>query len=123
MGVKLHEIELNAKDPEASKKFYNELLGLPITRDQEGLKVFDSGRPGLDVDASVHNAGKVSISFLVADLGKFVEELRGKGVEVEDPSEAHLGMRAVTLEDPDGYLIQIQSPTAASPDWLKSMVQ
>ena len=50
MGLKLHEIELNAKDSEASKRFYNDLLGVPVNIDQKGLKCFDSGWPGLDID-------------------------------------------------------------------------
>jgi catechol 2,3-dioxygenase-like lactoylglutathione lyase family enzyme len=123
LKIKLHEIEINAKDPEASKRFYNAVLGLPITVDQEGLKCFDSGWPGLDVDASVHFPGKVSISFLVEDIDAFVKHLRAKGVEVDEPGESHLGMRAFALEDPDGYRIEIQSPTEDSPQWLRDMVK
>jgi catechol 2,3-dioxygenase-like lactoylglutathione lyase family enzyme len=123
MKLVLHEIELNAKDPEASKKFYHEMLGLPIFHDQKGLKVFDSGWPGLDVDASIHFPGQVSLSFLVKDLDRFVAELRAKGVEAPDPAGSHLGMRAVALTDPDGHRVEIQSPTDASPDWLKKMVE
>jgi len=122
MDLKLHEIELYATDPEASKKFYHEILGLPVCVNEKGLKVFDSGWPYLDFDTSVHSPGKVSISFLVKDLDQFVEKLRAKGTEVEDPRDAHLGMRAVVLEDPDGHRIAIQSPTDASPDWLKGMI-
>ena len=122
MKLKLHEIELNAKDPEASKKFYHGILGLRISQDHEGLKVFDSGWPYLDVDALVHHPGQVSISFLVQDLGKFVRELRAKGVNVGEATAAHLGVRAIILTDPDGHRVAIRAPTDASPDWLKGMV-
>ncbi len=122
MKLKLHEIELNAKDPEASKKFYSDVLGLPINRDQEGLKCFDSGWAGLDIDTSVHFPGKVSISFLVEDIDQFIKELRDKGIQVDDPSDSHLGMRAVFLEDPDGHRVEIQSPAEKSPEWLKKMI-
>ncbi len=123
MRLKLHEIELNARDPEASNRFYHDVLGLRLDVDQKGLKVFDSGRPGLDVDASVHFPGKVSISFLVEDVDAFVEELRAKGILVDDPKDSHLGMRAVALEDPDGHRIEIQSATDRSPDWMKRMMR
>ena len=123
MKLKLHEIELYTKDPEASKQFYHEILGLPMNVDIKGLKVFHPGWDGLDFDTSVHFPGEVSISFLVADLDKFVEELRAKGIEVEEPGPAHLEMRSVDLRDPDGYRISIQSPTEASEDWLKGMVE
>jgi catechol 2,3-dioxygenase-like lactoylglutathione lyase family enzyme len=85
MKLKLHEIELNAKDSEASKRFYNDLLGVPVNVDQKGLKCFDSGWPGLDIDVSIHFPGKASISFLVNDIDQFVKKLRAKGVKVEDP--------------------------------------
>ena len=123
MKLKLHEIEFNAEDVEASKRFYNNLLGVPVNVDQKGLKCFDSGWTGLDIDISIHFPGKVSISFLVDDIDQFVKELRGKGVQVNDPVGSHLGMRAVVLEDPDGHRVEIQSPTEKSPDWLRKMIQ
>ena len=123
MKLKLHEIELNTKDPEASKRFYNDLLGVPVNVDQKGLKCFDSGWPGLDIDISIHFPGKVSISFLVDDIDQFVKELRGKGFEVDNPDDSHLGMRAVALEVPDGHRVEIQAPTEKSPNWLRKMVR
>ena len=123
MKIKLHEIELDAKDPETSKRFYHEKLGIPINLDKNGLKCFDSGYPGLDIDASIHFPGKVSISFLVEDIDAYVKELRAKGLDVDDPGDSHLGMRAFALEDPDGHRIEIQSPTEKSPQWLKDMLK
>jgi catechol 2,3-dioxygenase-like lactoylglutathione lyase family enzyme len=123
MKLRLHEIELNAKDPEASKSFYTDVLGIPILLDQQGLKCFDSGWPGLDIDASIHFPGQMSISFLVEDIDQFVNELRDKGVQVDDPDGSHLGMRAVALEDPDGHRVEIQAPTEKSPEWLKKMAK
>jgi catechol 2,3-dioxygenase-like lactoylglutathione lyase family enzyme len=120
---KLHEIELNAKDPEASKRFYSDILGISIMLNQRGLKCFDSGWMGLDFDVSTHFPGKVSISFLVPDIDQFVTELKEKGVQVEAPRESHLGMRAVALEDPDGHRVEIQTPTEKSPDWLRKMIE
>jgi len=123
MKIKLHEIELDAKDPEASKRFYHETLGIPINLDENGLKCFDSGYTGLDIDASVHFPGKVSISFLVEDIDAYAKELRAKGLDVDDPGDSHLGMRAFALEDPDGHRVEIQSPTEKSPQWLKDMLK
>ena len=123
MKIRLHEIELNAKDPDASKKFYHDILGLGVAVDQDGLKVFDSGWPGIDVDASTHYPGKTSVSFLVEDLDKFIAELKTKSVIADAPYNTHLGMRAITMHDPDGHRIEIQSPTEHSPQWLKEMVK
>ena len=91
--------------------------------DQEGLKVFDSGWPGIDVEVSTHYPGKTSISFLVEDLDKFIAELKAKGVNVGAPYDTHLGMLAITLQDPDGHRIEIQCPTQKSPEWLKKMAK
>ena len=49
--------------------------------------------------------------------------LRKKGIEVEDPSDSHLGMIAFSLEDPDGYRVETQSPTEKSPEWLRNMMR
>lgn len=123
MKIKLHEIELSSQDPEASKRFYHELLGLPIYVDQEGLKVFDSGWAGLDLDTSVHFPGQVSLSFLVEDSEAFARGLRAKGIPVDDPQDTHLGMRAFELADPDGHRVEIHSPTEQSPEWLRDLVK
>jgi len=120
--MKLHEIESYSKDPEVSKRFYHETLGLWIDIDQKGLKVFRSGWDGLDIDASQHFLGKVSISFLVPNIDEYVKRLREKGIDVEDPRDSHLGMRAFSIMDPDGYRIEIQSPTDKSPQWLREMI-
>jgi catechol 2,3-dioxygenase-like lactoylglutathione lyase family enzyme len=122
MKLKLHEIELFMKDQKASRQFYHDVLGLPVLHEKEGLGVFDSGWSGLNLDTSVHFPGKVSISFLVEDIDAFVAELRAKGIEVDEPGESHLGMRAVALEDPDGHRVEIQSPTDQSPQWVKDMM-
>jgi catechol 2,3-dioxygenase-like lactoylglutathione lyase family enzyme len=123
MKIRLHEIELNVKNPDASKKFYHEILGLGVAVDQDGLKVFDSGWPGIDIDASTHYPAKTSVSFLIEDLDTFVAELRAKGVTVNAPYKTHLGMHAIAMEDLDGHRIEIQSPTNQSPEWLKAMIR
>lgn len=119
--MKLHEVELYSKDPEASLKFY-QAIGFGINRDQKGLKVFHPGWDEIDLDVSTHFPGKVSISFLVKNIDEYVQRLREKGFKIDDPKESHLGMRAFNIIDPDGYRIEIQSPTEKSPEWLRKMV-
>jgi len=123
LTMRLHEIELAAKDPEASKRFYHELLGLPVRVDQPSLKVFDSGIGGLDFNTSIHNPGCVRVAFLVNDLDQTIAALRAKGVHVLEPFDAHLGMRGIRLEDPDGNLVIIHAPTERSPEWLRSQAK
>lgn len=123
MKLILHEVELNTNDAEAGKKFYHDLLGLPIHVDQKGLKVFDSGWPGLDLDTSTHNRGPITLSFLTDDLDAFAAMLKQKGSNIGEIYEVHLGMRAIELEDPNGNRIEIQSPTDQSPQFLHDMVK
>ncbi|MFH1228076.1 MAG: VOC family protein [Planctomycetota bacterium] len=121
--MKLYEIELYSKDPEASKRFYHQLLGLPVRVDQPGLKVFDSGVDGIDFDASVHHPGRTRVAFLVSDLEQTIKVLKARGLNVPEPSDTHLGMRGVQLEDPDGNIVVIEAPTERSPDWLRNQAK
>ena len=123
MKLILHEIELNSKNPEAGKKFYNDLLGLSVYVDQNGLKVFDSGWAGLDLGVSTHNPEKTTITFLVGNLEECVGDLKKKGCDVGAIYDTHLGMRAIELEDPEGNRIEIQCPTEKSPQYLHDMIK
>jgi catechol 2,3-dioxygenase-like lactoylglutathione lyase family enzyme len=120
--LKLFEIELHSKNPDKTKKFYNETLGLPIKQDINGLKIFDPGIPDIDFDFSQHYTQKTSFSFLVNDINKCREELISKGLKIPEPIDSHLGMKSIRFEDPDGNLIIINSPTEKSPQWLKNMI-
>lgn len=120
MKIKLHEVELEAKDPAASRKFYVETLGLKLNPgSNEGLNVFDSGWPGVDFDTSSHRPGKTVISFLTDDLPGYISRLREKGIKIEGPKPSHLGMLVASFEDPDGHLVYIQGLTPESPAWLR----
>jgi len=121
--MKLHEIGLLAKDPQASKKFYHEVLGLRLHHEEDGLSVFDGGWPGIEIGACSGYPDRVHISFIIADVDKLADQLREKGIKFEGPADIHLDKRGIVLTDPDGLRVCIQSPTEASPDWLKKMVK
>ncbi len=123
MKLKLHEIELFMNDADETRKFYSETLAFMNLMDEDGLKVWDSGYPGLDFTYSTHFPNKTSISFLTDDLEAYVKQLRDNGLDVKDPEDAHIGMRAVSFEDPNGIRVEIQEPTDKSPLWLKDMLK
>lgn len=118
----LHEIEILSSDPEKSKAFYQEILGLNVLTENKRLKVFDSGHPGLDLNASNHHNQKLSLSFLVKDINSFMRNLEQNGIPYKEPVIAHLGLYEIILEDPDGNRIAIHSPGDESPDWMKSIL-
>ncbi len=106
MRLRLLEIELNTDDPEASKHFYSEQLGLETYVDEHGLKVFSSGIPDLDLIKSPHFPGKVSISFYAEDIQACVDELNSKGVEIVEQGGDPVS--AIVLRDPDGCRVEIK---------------
>ena len=107
MRLRLLEIELNTDDAEASRRFYGEQLGLKTLVDGDGLKVFDSGIPGLDFNKSGHFPGKVSISFYAEDIQACLEELKSRGAEVVEQYGDPVS--AIVLQDPDGCRVEIKS--------------
>lgn len=106
MKLRLLEIEFHSDNPNASKRFYSEQLGLETYVDEQGLKVFSSGIPDLDLIKSPHFPGKISISFYAEDIQACVDELNDKGVEtVEQYGDP---VAAIVLQDPDGCRVEIK---------------
>jgi catechol 2,3-dioxygenase-like lactoylglutathione lyase family enzyme len=114
---------LLAKDPKATKKCYHDILGLRIDHEENGLSVFDGGWPGLEIGACSDYPDRVHLSSIVDDVDKLAEEFRVKKIKFGGPGEIHLGKRAIVLMDADGLRVLIQSPTEASPGWLKKTVE
>lgn len=119
MKFRLHEVELHSKDPKASRAFYKDMLGLEMNHGEEGLNVFDSGWDGVDFDTSLHNPGRARIGFVVDDLAAFLAHAREKGIAFEGPEESHLGMRIVSMKDPDGNIVEVQELTDKTPGFLR----
>ena len=106
MKLRLLEIELNTNDAEASKQFYGEQLGLDTYVDEQGLKVFGSGIPDLDIIKSPHFPGRISMSFYAEDIQACLDELNDKGVEIVEQYGDPVS--AIVLRDPDGCRVEIK---------------
>ena len=106
MQLRLLEIELNTEDPEASKQFYCEQLGLQTYVDEDGFKVFSSGIPDLHFIKSPHFPGRVSISFYAQDIQACIDELNDRGVEIVEQFGDPVS--AIVLRDPDGCRVEIK---------------
>lgn len=120
MKIRLQEIEFGAGNTDKSKGFYQSVLGLDPVIDQDELKVFNSGVPGVEFNISEQMPAKtVTTSFLTDDLQKLIDRLQLTGILFEGPAASHLGMLSISLQDPDGNFIRINQPTSASPSWLK----
>lgn len=123
MKIRLHEIELYSEDAKASRQFYKDILGLEVQHQIDGLNVFDSGWPGIDFDTSVHNKSKARIGFVVDSLEEFLNSIKGKNLKWAGPTQSHLGMNIIQLEDPDGNIVEVQEFTDQSPGFLKQLFQ
>ncbi|HMC39715.1 MAG TPA: VOC family protein [Acidimicrobiales bacterium] len=112
----VHHVSVNVDDVEAALAFYTDVLGLGLRPDRP-----DFGFGGAWLDAGgqqVHlieaplptNQGQ-HFALQVADLSAVVDELRGRGVEVSDPSKVGSGLQSF-LRDPAGNSIELQQPNA-----------
>lgn len=120
MKIRLQEIELGATDPEKSKEFYNSILGLRISVNQEALKVFNPGVAGVDFNVSTHFPSRTTVtSFLTDNMQNVIDRLSANGIPFSGPRKSHLGMITIEFNDPDGYVIKVNQPTEESPVWLK----
>ncbi|HEY0040330.1 MAG TPA: VOC family protein [Flavisolibacter sp.] len=120
MKIRLHEIELGAKEMENTNVFFQSILGLRPRLQQRDLTVFDAGIDGLDLNVSRHLLpGAAVISFLTDDLDDIENKLKVAGIAYEGPAASHLGMRCIQFLSPDGCIIKVNTPSPESPDWLK----
>ena len=112
--MKLHEIEVFTANPKASREFYQTVVGLKLDEgpSNDGLNIFDVGLPGVDFNTSVHNPGKVGLSFVVEDLAPVIAKFSEQGVEFTPPERDHTGMPSVLVKDPDGNSVVLHGKAA-----------
>ena len=115
LGV--HHVSINVRDSTESVVFYTEVLGLATRTDRPDFAI---GGAWLDIgDQQVHlieadvpdNRGQ-HFAIRVDDLDGTIAELRGRGVEVGDPSSVGTARQAF-LTDPSGNLIELHEPAPA----------
>lgn len=107
----VHHVSINVSDPEASIAFYTEVLGGTVRGDRPDFGV---GGAWIDLGANqVHliaadvppNLGQ-HFAVLVDDLDAVVDELRAKGLEVDDARVVGPD-RQTFVEDPDGNVVEL----------------
>jgi len=117
VGVKGLITFLYYKDLKKVAKFYEEVMGFKLTIDQGWAKIYrvtGGAHVGLvDERRGYHRAGPtkpVMLTVVVPDVDAWYQYLRGKGVKTlnEPHNVEELGLRAFLLEDPEGYVIEIQ---------------
>ena len=107
---------LAVNDMGEARPFYEERLGLTVEADVVGTVRYSCGggtalaifeRPMEPVDRTV-------AAFEVEDIEAEVDELRGRGVEVEDIITLPNGVKRAFFKDPDGNVIGMRQLPEAS---------
>jgi glyoxylase I family protein len=107
----VHHVSINVTDPAASIAFYTDVLGGVVRADRPDFSV---GGAWINLGATqVHlieapvppNKGQ-HFAILYADLDDTVDELRKRGLDVDEPVPVGPN-RQTFIEDPDGNLVEL----------------
>lgn len=105
---------LYTRDLEATARFYEEVMGLPLSRDQGDCRIYQvssDGYVGFCLRASVPEAPiGVIFTIITPDVDGWYAMLVEKGVAFEKPPAENpkYNIYHCFLRDPNGYLIEIQ---------------
>ena len=115
-------ITLFVEDLEATKRFYQEVFGLPITFEDDDSAVFDFGNTIINllkstaaaeliepaVVASREAGSRLQLTIQVDDVDAMCAELATRGVELlNGPMDRSWGVRTASFSDPGGHIWEI----------------
>jgi glyoxylase I family protein len=110
----IHHVSINVPDTEAALGFYVDVLGLTERGDRPDFGIggawLDAGGQQVHlIQADTPPAMGQHFALLVDDLDAVVDELRGKGLEVSDPTPVGPGRQSFT-RDPAGNMVELNEP-------------
>ena len=116
---------LYVEDMERARAFYCDQLGFTLkgrwdpdgvfswcALALQGAEIMLQRAEPEDLAALRKGRSDVALFFLCKDVDALFETLRGRGVDVDAPSDAFYGMRQLLLKDPDGRRICFEHPLA-----------
>ena len=110
-------VVLQCRDIEAARKFYRDVMGLPIAYERADWIQFQIGATGLVLQPL--NGGlrdrrteqprvQLGFRFRYDEINACYSELKARGVEVlEPPSDQGWGHRTLFFADPEGNLLEV----------------
>ncbi len=114
MVEKMKNIVVFVRDFEAAKRFYKELLKLPLVQESMAImEFFPGGGPTLGVSLAMHEAAyplvgrHTGITLQVKEIDKLCEELEEAGVEFTEPLEKSPWGKMAVVKDPDGNMFAL----------------
>jgi len=107
----IHHVSINVTDVDGAAAFYTDVLGGTIRTDRPdfgfGGAWIDLGSSQVHLlEAAVPPALGQHFALLVADLDAVVNELRGRGIAIADPTRVGPG-RQTFLADPAGNTVEL----------------
>jgi len=119
MLMRLNYVIVYISDMQRSIAFYRDQLGFPVKTESPGWTEFHTGAITLALHhgqpaerlRGAHGeerAGQAQFSIEVADIEKFYEEKKAKGVEfIMPPTMRPFGAKLTIFRDPDGLAISV----------------
>lgn len=114
----VHHVSINVDDVDAALAFYVGVLGLKVRPDrpdfQFGGAWLDAGGQQVHLIEGEPPGDKGQhFALAFADLPAVVDELRGQGFRVSDPSKVGTSLQSF-LRDPAGNRVELHQPHAVS---------
>ena len=115
-------VTLFVEDLPATKRFYEEVFGLPVHYEDDASAVFNFGNTLINlltsteaheliepaVVASAEAGSRVQFTISVDDVDATCEELKRRGVELlNGPIDRPWGIRTAAFRDPGGHIWEI----------------
>lgn len=118
----IQTVVTTVRDVDASRAFYEQVLGLECVYRNEGVAALDGGGPRILLHPGLAEGENPrrghAVYWNVDDVDGLVDDVRRAGGEiVQEPRNTPWGERDATFLDPDGYSINV---TQSGPDsWVR----
>lgn len=113
-GVAQQITFLHTENLDRTKKFYSDVLGVQLVRDQGTCLIFrvtDSAYLGFcEHIESINQGRKVILTLVTDDVDAWYRDLVEKNIEIVEPPKANPKYQIYHFffKDPDGYWVEIQ---------------
>ena len=108
MVTGMKNVVVFVRDFDAAKRFYKELLQLPLVQESQAIMEFFPGGVSLGVALAMHDDARklvgrhTGITLTVKEIDKFCRQLTAAGVQFAEPLETTPWGKMAVVKDPDG---------------------